>query len=70
MLYPTRKASATLLWAVAAFILLQVGLLVLTDTWWIRFRDPVYGPKIARLRQRLQPVDRGQDRGRHEAGVA
>lgn len=51
-----RTARAAIAWAVASFVLLQVGLLLLTDFWFIRLRDPSYGPKIASLQRRLKSV--------------
>jgi hypothetical protein len=47
-----RGACRSLLWGLAFFALLQGGLSLALEQWWISARDPAFGPKIARLRER------------------
>jgi len=48
-----RTARKALLWGLATFLALQLGLVVAIDNWVPSFRDPWYGPKVGRLQRRL-----------------
>ncbi len=47
-----KVARGALVWALPSFVLLQVGLAVATEKWLPQWRDPFYGYKAVRLRQR------------------
>jgi hypothetical protein len=46
------RAGSTLAWALGLFLVLQLGLTATIETCWPALRDPHYGYKVARLRQR------------------
>jgi hypothetical protein len=43
-----------LLWGLGFFVLFQAALSLILERWWTSARDPYFGPKIARLRERLR----------------
>lgn len=46
-------SRATVLWGVLAFALVQVGTMAAIECHFPRFRDPAYGCRLSRLRQRI-----------------
>jgi len=48
-----RRPRAALLWGLALFAGLQLGLTAFMDRWWPELRDPEYGYKLERLRRQL-----------------
>src|SRR5439155_5783078 len=50
--FPSR-CRAVLAWGLFFYVAFQLGLIVITDYWLPVLRDPEYGFKLARLRQRL-----------------
>src|SRR6266542_2056202 len=52
----TRHSGATLLWGLAGFVALQLGLLASIQWWTPEFRDPFYAYKARQLRGRTVGV--------------
>src|SRR5262245_36663616 len=49
-----RKARAGVLWTVACFLALELGLAVGMDSVLVKLRDPVYSSRASRLQEHLQ----------------
>jgi hypothetical protein len=49
-----RRGRTALVWAVAAFLFLQVALAVAVEGWLPELREPVYARKVSRLGQRVR----------------
>jgi hypothetical protein len=48
-----RRAWSSLVWGLAAFVALQLGLAAAVELWLPTLRDPFYAHKAARLKQRV-----------------
>jgi len=48
------RARAVLLSGVGVFALLQLGLAVVVESWWVQLRDPCFGVKVVALEQRMR----------------